>query len=112
MSAATKQEMATRYGPLGTGDRELVIPALGQAVSLERVLTWLGINFGDVAPIDGLQIAENRWTIRFYDRYDQSFYAMEFGPSGRIVRELRVHLAEFSDEPEIFSQFTAAMTVY
>ncbi|NOZ06942.1 MAG: hypothetical protein GXP41_11440 [Chloroflexi bacterium] len=104
--------MATRYGPLGTGDRKLDIPALGQAVSLERVLTWLGIDFGDVAPIDGLQITDNRWAIRFYDRYDQSFYALEFGPSGHIVRELRAHLAEFSDDPEISRQFAAVMTVY
>jgi len=50
--------------------------------------------------------------IRFYDRYDQSFYAMEFGPSGRIVRELRAHLADFSDDPEISRRFAAVMTVY
>lgn len=61
MSTATKQELLARYGPLGTGDRKLDIPALGQAVSLERVLTWLGVNFGDVATIDGMQIADNRW---------------------------------------------------
>jgi len=112
MSAATKQEMVARYGPPGTGDQKLDIPALGQAVPLARVLTWLGIDFGDVAPIDGLRVKDNRWVIRFYDRYDQSFYAMEFGPSGRIVCELRVHLAEFSDDPEISDQFRAAMTVY
>lgn len=112
MTLREKREMETLYGPPGSGDRELSIPTLGEHVSLARVLTWLGVGFGDATPVDGRQLRAGLWVIRYFDRYDQSVYALEFDVTGRVWHEMRAHIEGFVDDEAFYSRFATVMTAY
>ncbi len=112
MTLREKQEMETLYGPPGSGDKDLSVPTLGEHVPLARVLIWLGVGFGDVTPVDGLQLRAGLWVIRYFDRYDQSVYALEFDGVGHVRHEMRAHIEDFVDDEAFYSWFAIVMTAY
>jgi len=112
MTLREKQEMEALYGKPGSGQKELSIPGLGEHVALEGVLKWLGLNYGDVTPIDGLRLRRGLWMIRYYDRYDLSVYALEFDGTGHVMSEMRAHIEDFSDDKEFYRRFDSNLTVY
>jgi len=112
MSLQDKEEMEARYGPPGSGEQEIDIPSLGHNVALAQVLSWLGVGFADTTPLDAMQLGDRLWAIRYYDRYDQGIYVLEFDDAGHILNEMHALLDDFVSDEEFYNSFHAVMTVY
>lgn len=93
MSAKAKQFIEERYGPLGTGKKELTIK--GQRYTLQGLMKALGLDFEGNKAIDAHLVEEELFVIRYYDGEDQRIVAYEFDADFRYVQEVRAHIAEW-----------------
>jgi hypothetical protein len=85
--------MESRFGKLGSGQKEVVIG--GAEYDLSTVLTRLDLALEDSWPIDVQAVSENHFCVRYYDGQDQRIVAHEFDANFAFLGETRAHVAEW-----------------
>lgn len=85
--------LEARYGVLGSGRQVLLIG--GRPYALPEVMLALGLAFEDTRVIDGGELGEGLYVIRFFDGETRQVVALEFDPQFRPRNEIRVHIAEW-----------------
>jgi len=88
--------MEARFGPPGTGRRELRIA--GQPYTVAEVMARLGLAVEGCRTIDGLELSPTHFVVRYYDAEEQRVVAYEFDAQFRYLGETRVHVAEWVAE--------------
>ena len=88
--------MEARFGPPGSGDRQLTVG--GRRYTLAEVMTRLGLGFEECRALDGRTLDPARFMVRYYDAQEQWVVAYEFDTAFRYLGETRVHVAEWVGE--------------
>ena len=88
-----RRALEARYGALGSGQQILLIA--GRPYALPEVMLALGLAFEDTRVIDGGELGEGLFVIRFFDWETRQVVALEFDPEFRPHSETRVHIAEW-----------------
>lgn len=96
--------MESRYGKLGCGQQSLCLAGL--ELSVDELLTRMGLRFDDCRSIDVQQLGEGRYVARYLDGQDQRVVACEFNGQLEILSETRAHIAEWIGEEAYFSFYS------
>lgn len=100
-----KVQMEREFGPLWSGvDSVSVGDRIYTAIELKRALDLEG---ADVVAIDLHVLPEDRFAFRFYDGDDRCVVVFVLDRDLDIVRELRVHVAEWLEDEYYGSGFEA-----
>ena len=95
--------MEARFGPLGTGARQVTIG--GTEYDLRALLVQIGVEFDDAKPIDALELPD-RFVVRYLDAQDQRVVALEFDASFHTLAETRAHIAEWEGDQANFTEYS------
>jgi hypothetical protein len=90
--------MEERFGPLGSGQMDLVVN--GASYDLPGILRLLGLDFEDVRPIDAHVLAGGRYAIRYLDPEECGIVAYEFDAAFRRLDETFVHIGEWLEDAQ------------
>ncbi|HEX4836841.1 MAG TPA: Mov34/MPN/PAD-1 family protein [bacterium] len=88
-----RRALEARYGVLGSGRQVLLIG--DRPYALPEVMLALGLAFEDTRVIDGGELSEGLYVVRFFDGETRQVVALEFDPQFRPHNEIRVHIAEW-----------------
>lgn len=88
-----RRALEAQYGALGSGRQVLLID--GRPYALPEVMLALGLAFEDTRVIDGGDLGDGLYVIRFFDGETRQVVALEFDPRFHPHRETRVHIAEW-----------------
>jgi hypothetical protein len=91
-----RARMEARFGPPGTGRRELTIGHT--AYGLAAVMARLGLDFQGCRTIDGFDLGSAGFAIRYYDPEEQRIVVYEFDGDFRYLGETRVEAAAWAGE--------------
>ncbi len=87
--------MESRFGRPGSGARRLTVA--GTLYTLPEVMARLGIAFEGCRTIDGFELAQGHFAVRFYDAEEQRIVAYEFDAEFRYLAETRVDVREWGE---------------
>ncbi|MFB3815207.1 MAG: hypothetical protein ACE14L_13960 [Terriglobales bacterium] len=85
-----------RFGPLGKGQRELIIN--DAEYDFSALLARMDLAVDDIRVIDAVPVAANHYCLRYYDGQDQRIVAHEFDSNFAFLNETRAHVAEWIGE--------------
>ena len=102
-----RETMEARYGPLGSGERNLVMINDAE-YDFSAILTRLDLMVDDLRPIDVVTVAAGHYVLRYYDGQDQRVVALEFNSEFAVLGEIRAHVAEWIGEDGYFDSISTA----
>lgn len=96
MSTREKEMMESEFGPLWSGaDAVTVGDKIFTAIELKRALDLWAV---DVIGIDLKALPQDKFAFRFYDGDDRCIVVFVLDLDLNIIRELRVHIAEWLED--------------
>ena len=81
----SRRTIEERYGLIGTGHKVLFLQ--GVPMSLRKVSRKLMLEYEDLIPIDGGNLTDGRYWLRFYDGDQRKVLVIEFDREMEIVGE-------------------------
>jgi hypothetical protein len=93
MGVRDKELIEERFGPLWSGKDEIFFG--GRRRTLPEVKQTFDLTGSDVVAIDLLELAEGRFSFRFYDGDDRCIVVFVFDADAEILEEHRAHIAEW-----------------
>jgi len=97
--------MERRYGALGSG--KTVLRVAGREYRLREILARWMLDVEGILSIDGGELGEGRYWIRFHDSDDLRVVAFEFDAAFDILSEERVDSLEWEGDDFFFSRIWA-----
>lgn len=97
--------MERRYGELGSG--RTVLSIAGREYRLREILARWMLDVEGILSIDGGELADGRFWIRFHDSDDLRFVVFEFDAGFAILSEMRADSLEWEGDDFFYSRIWA-----
>lgn len=94
--ASAKEQIEKEFGPLWSGEDSITVG--DRIYTMDRLKRALDLYAADVVGIDLKSLPEGLFAFRFYDGDDRRIVVFVLDHELNILRELRVHIAEWLED--------------